>query len=81
MCYNKNRIGRGRRFSVDKLMQPFILIYHLVNSFFMLPKKIFGKTEDVIIGLQDQTQLNKELKENTVSNEEESEDNFKWLKK
>ncbi len=81
MCYNKNRIGRGRRFSVDKLMQPFILIYHLVNSFFLLPKKIFGKTEDVIIGLQDQTQLNKELKENTVSNEEESEDNFKGLKK
>lgn len=66
---------------MDKLMQPFILIYHLVNSFFMLPKKIFGKTEDVIIGLQDQTQLNKELKENTVSNEEESEDNFKGLKK
>lgn len=66
---------------MDKLMQPFILIYHLVNSFFLLPKKIFGKTEDVIIGLQDQTQLNKELKENTVSNEEESEDNFKGLKK
>lgn len=63
-------------------MYPFILIYHVVHSIFMLPKKIFGKTEDAIIGLQDQTFLNKEMKENIVSSiEEEEEDNFKGLKK
>jgi len=63
-------------------MQPFIWIYHLVHSMMMLPKKIFGKTEDAIIGLQDQTDLNKEKRENTVEKEEEElEDNFKGIKK
>ncbi len=61
-------------------MQPFIWIYHVVDSVFSLPKKIFGKTEDAIIGLQDQTMLNKEQKENTIA-EEEVEDNFKGIKK
>ena len=65
---------------MDKLMQPFIWIYHVVDSVFSLPKKIFGKTEDAIIGLQDQTMLNKEQKENTIA-EEEVEDNFKGIKK
>ncbi len=61
-------------------MQPFIWIYHVVDSVFSLPKKLFGKTEDAIIGLQDQTMLNKEQKENTIA-EEEVEDNFKGIKK
>ncbi len=65
---------------MDKLMQPFIWIYHVVDSVFSLPKKLFGKTEDAIIGLQDQTMLNKEQKENTIA-EEEVEDNFKGIKK
>lgn len=60
-------------------MQPFIMIYHAVHYVFMLPKKVFGKTEDAIIGLQDQNMLNKEMKENQVVNAEE--DNFKGLRK
>lgn len=68
---------------MDKLMQPFILIYHVVHSILMLPKKIFGKTEDALIGLQDQTDLKKEKRENKIENEqeEELEDNFKGIKK
>lgn len=64
-------------------MQPFILIYHVVHSILMLPKKIFGKTEDALIGLQDQADLKKEKQENEVENEqeEELEDNFKGIKK
>lgn len=64
-------------------MQPFILIYHVVHSILMLPKKIFGKTEDALIGLQDQTDLKKEKRENKIENEqeEELEDNFKGIKK
>ncbi len=60
-------------------MQPFIMIYHAVHYVFMLPKKVFGKTEDAIIGLQDQNMLNKEIKESQVVNAEE--DNFKGLRK
>lgn len=64
-------------------MQPFILIYHVVHSIFLLPKKLFGKTEDALIGLQDQTSLNKELRENAIeeNKEEEFDDNFKGIKK
>lgn len=61
-------------------MLPFIMIYHAVHRVFMLPKKIFGKTEDAIIGLQDQNMLNKETKENQMENEQED-DNFKGLRK
>ena len=67
---------------MDQLMRPFILIYHVVHSIFMLPKKIFGKTEDALIGLQDQTDLNRELKDSVVEEaKEEVDDNFKGLKK
>lgn len=65
---------------MDILMLPFIMIYHAVHRVFMLPKKIFGKTEDAIIGLQDQNMLNKETKENQMENEQED-DNFKGLRK
>ena len=61
-------------------MRPFILIYHLVHSIWMLPKKIFGKTEDAIIGLQDQNDLKKEQLEQNVE-KEEADDNFKVIKK
>jgi len=61
-------------------MRPFILIYHLVHSIWMLPKKIFGKTEDAIIGLQDQNDLKKEQLEQNVE-KEEADDNFKGIKK
>lgn len=83
MCYNKNRIGKGRRCRVDKLMVPFIMIYHAVHSVFMFPKKLFGKTEDAIIGLQDQNAFHKEQKENEIqtSEEKEEEDNFKGIRK
>lgn len=67
---------------MDQLMRPFILIYHVVHSIFMLPKKIFGKIEDALIGLQDQSDLNRDLKDNVVEEEPvEEEDNFKGLKK
>ncbi len=62
-------------------MRPFILIYHLVHSIWMLPKKIFGKTEDAIIGLQDQNDLKKDQLEQKIETEEEMDDNFKGIKK
>ncbi len=68
---------------MDILSKPFILIYHLVNRIFTLPKKLFGKTEDVLLEIQDQSNLHKEQQEEIVqkTEAEEIDENFKGIKK
>lgn len=46
---------------MEVVLMPFIFIYHVVSGILNLPKKIFNKAEDVAIGVEDKSQLVKEI--------------------
>ncbi len=65
---------------MNKLLQPFIIIYHGVKKVFNLPKKLFQKTEDSIIALKDQNELKKEARVPSTNQNPIESENVKDLK-
>lgn len=52
---------------MDILMQPFIIIYHIVSKIFSLPRTIFRKSEDSLLELKDKNELVKSKANATVN--------------
>lgn len=51
-----------KRVAMDNLLKPFIAIYHGFLSVVKLPSKLFHKTENAIIEVQDKVEIKKEKK-------------------
>lgn len=55
---------------MDRLLQPFILIYHAVKKVFNIPRKLFDKIGDGLISAKDKSELKKDNKIPSTENKQ-----------